>query len=201
MKSLNYILLLIIVAMCCIGACRKPIPPKPFFPLDEEMRAYFAVPDSGSWYVYQDSASGVFDTMRVTNRGNNSGAPLPFIGEGYMIIYECSRNHRMRADVRTYEDYYAFDVSYPAGGGHYIRKEKGGEGFTAHEKVTVLDSLILSGETYYDVLQSEERTSFLGTFTKLWFAKDIGIIKKHVIGGGGGPDSVFYLVDLSLIKP
>ncbi|MEZ4829196.1 MAG: hypothetical protein R3C61_23360 [Bacteroidia bacterium] len=196
MKSLNYILLLIIVAMCCIGSCRKPIPPKPFFPLDEEMRAYFAVPDSGSWYVYQDSASGVFDTMRVKNRRDHIIGNLPYLGEGYSLFYTCTQSPNFRTDVSTQDDGYTFSLSYSIGGAHRISKDS--SGFSPREKVKILDSLVVEGVKYESVIQSADNFNYGQAYRKLWFSKGVGIVKKQAISNQGGYDAVFNLINYQI---
>jgi hypothetical protein len=189
---------LLLLATGLLVACYQPRPVKPFYPLDEDMRAWFAVPEEGAWFLYLNRYSGQYDTMTVEYRNSAISALTPYMGEGYKIQYRCSFNPDFLTRVTTTEDAYNFTISYPVGGAHSFSKKDGQ--YIPEETVTLLDSLEVSGTVYREVLRTtQEGVGYGPSYRKLYFAKGIGIIRKERVGAGGtSADPVFDLVDYRL---
>lgn len=190
---------LLLLACSLLIACYQPRPVKPFYPLDEDMRAWFAVPEPGAWYLYLNRESSQYDTMTVEYKNNSDNTMLtPYIGEGYSIKYRCSFNPDFVTRVTTTDDAYYFTISYPVGGAHSFSKKDGQ--YIPEETVIILDSLEVSGTVYREVLRTtQEGVGYGPSYRKLYFAKGIGIIRKERVGAGGASaDPVFDLVDYRL---
>ncbi len=162
---------------------------KPTYYLNQMMKDYVIFP-VGSWWVYQDSASGVLDTVTVT-RSENSMVDR----EDISYIYEYQ-------SIRYHSSYYNAEIIAGGGGVNYKYNENPPPTFIpstvfhSNEKVDSirlysgylvreqLDSLEIKETTYREVLQfttTRHTYNLLPEYT--FYAPHVGLIRKELFNG------------------
>lgn len=177
-----------------------PFDQVPFYPMHEDFLTWFAVPDSGSWYIYQDSASGVYDTTIVPKKMNIGGqvslwggaiSPI-YKSEDYWTFYDCQLSHDFSLRISAKEDKFYFEVLYTSGASHSFWMDTT-ENYSTLDWIDFYDSVEIAGKTYRDVIALSDHGLH---YDRLWFARSVGIVLKE--SKHGAWDSTFYLIEYGL---
>lgn len=169
---MKYLKILLPFILILSFTCKEP--ELPFFPLDEEMKAYFTIGGEGSLYIYQDSVSGALDSVYIIRNSNTNSNNFDHIGEGYLLLYDCQMTKDFRTDIRTNEKRYQFEVVYNSGSSHKVIKEN--DEYKPQGFVTIKPSVKIHGKEFSNVLQVEGNGLF---YLRFQFAPNIGCIMKE----------------------
>lgn len=176
-------ILFYISILCCVQSCYSPEDwpgeDLPHYEMDEEFKAYFRPANEGSTYIYLDTINGYLDTTTITLIQGNLGVKgSDFTGEGYDIYHECTKTPDYRGKLRTTSEYSYYRHIYQLGQSASFNNQNGeiAPNFGSVEKV---DSILINGMTYYDVIMINIDDQ---AYNRFWFAKNIGVIFKEVTG-------------------
>lgn len=163
------IILAITVATTSLISCNKE--PKPDILLSDETKNYLMQP-VGSWWIYEDSVTGILDTVRLTDQGIE-------VWEDSNIYYEYLRNtfhssiRGQFANITVPEDrvilFYRPDI--------YIQGiEIGQEISSSNSYIAFYPSFEINGNIYYNV-KYYGRLINPSSYSKWYWAENIGLIK------------------------
>lgn len=165
----------------------------------------------GTWWVYRDSASGVYDTVTVldayrkydTTRVNGN---VDAIFEQFRVNtessfdknlydYKChmSIGNQVRR-VRTTQSSYIGEII------HYVNPSSIGNKLGYIEDIaevkTKYDSIILSSNTYKDIIKFTHTKDYTEgkAISTYYLAKNIGIVRKEAQG------KIWNLLDFNIVK-
>ncbi|MEX0966233.1 MAG: hypothetical protein WD077_03280 [Bacteroidia bacterium] len=179
MKAYKFFLGLLLCVCFAAGCKDKNKDSKPHFQLDPEFKSYFVNGSVGTKYIYVDTGDNNLTEIAeiIEIREIIGELHEDYTSENY--VYEWKDNlHNLNSlsfDIRRNEHRSSFIIHAPPfGSGQGITKT--GNDWGPECCVRKLDSVEIFGTTYYDVLESNQRT--LTYYDKLWFAKDVGIIAK-----------------------
>lgn len=181
-------------------SCKKD--PKPEITIQDEMRAYFASYNQGSWWVYKEQGTGEIDSTFISQVLNIKGTEGEDVNRQVIrVFYDCNKTE----DYETYisaqsETESRFKIQYKTGGSHSITMENGNfkiyPGYDSF--VIVLDTFSVSGTTYHDVLRIYDDASLY--YEAIYFAKGIGIIRKEIPRDVFGKKKIYNLVKCDIKK-
>lgn len=186
--------------MLVLVACKEKEDPTPWYMevpayyMDEDFKAYFAPAGEGSWYVYYDSLRGMYDTLTITSVSKSLGTyaggmdmEFDYISENYGVSYTSTYKESPSSPTldwglscRTVPPKPIFDyevaycMSITGGLPSICASESKGFNLTDYAEVSFVDSVVLQGRVYYDVLKCDQD----GLFSPIWFAKGIGPIRR-----------------------
>lgn len=218
MKSLSKFLLFTFAGLL-FNSCKKETPAKqfPYQPIPQEVRDYMWF-DIGSFWIYEDSATQILDTIKVYNTevevNPNYNQETPITHFEILSVYAKSNSTGCLYEYHagTYSDlktngvvikYFTPDEPKTAKRSEvltrpfipykvYIRYP--GE-FTL---IDTLSSYVLNGKTYSNVKVYYHQYDGMMDFnpTKTWVAPNYGIIKKQCLS----KPKTFWLKTSSIIK-
>lgn len=188
---MRYHPLLLLPVIIILSACKKE-PPRPYYPMDETFRSYFAPGRKGSEYVYIDTVHNEYDTVRCMGKEKNLGVyELGYDSENYELYYQCSLTYKFIISLETF-------MGYDSAGGDQLKcafsmsplflrnlytEYIWGKGFVydTFGSVTHLDSVSLGGKEYKDILDIK---GGMEDYWRIMVARNIGIIYMDAKGPG-----------------
>ncbi len=199
MKTQIFLLVLIISILCLASNCKKEEPiPIEFIPLNQEFLSYFAFP-VGSWWVYEEMASGMTDSIYVTKYElleiEDKKDDINYIALSYHLKNSYNEYYFSAGPNPHFisnDTLFIFKEAYNIGNCTYtaIRlfySKKNDNPFSINENTfikNIYDTLIIGNTSYNDVYQIENKNQEYGNQIKSeYYAKGIGIIIKTYFDG------------------
>lgn len=156
--------------------------------MDPDFKDYFTPAGEGSWFIYYDSLTNIFDTVQITEVETPlySGFDATYLSESYSVAYSGTF---MDFGIGAYttppgptgstnpgEVAYSMNIRFGSETGPSVYYgETTGFSIVDWDDHTYIDSVVIAGQTFYDIIECK---SSYGVFKTVWFAKGIGPIRR-----------------------
>ncbi len=148
-----------LVVLLTATKCHKPPNTKPYYSMDSVFKKNFIQGWQGSIWIYTDSLGIYYDTVTLLSASKDIGtAGKNYEGEGYSTHYDASNCDDYFITMSTQPAYngidtmYNFDLDDNLGSNFQFSMVKG-EYIQARGKIQFLDSIIVLGKKYYNVVK------------------------------------------------
>jgi len=149
--------------------------------LSEEMKSYFVNYEVGTKWVYQDTIdNNNYDTIELISKRESNSNVRGTLYKGYMLDYlpKKSKNFQVRVNPGVNNTYYVKVDPMVTAAGAIIFENNNGTWTTG---VTYYDSIEITGNKYYELIESKSTNSF---HYLMKISKKRGIIFFMQIKGG-----------------
>lgn len=194
----NLIFSFVVIGLSIFSCCKDKKPTiTTIYELSEEMKAYFVNYEVGTKWIYQDTIDkNNYDTIELVSkkpRDVNSGNGT--LSKGFEIYYKPikSKDFMVKVTPGINNTYYVKVDPMVTAAGAIIYENNNGTWTTG---VTFYDSILITGNKYYNVINSKSSNSYQQDMS---ISKNSGIVSFWKTRGPGVLDNYYKLI--KTIKP